>query len=151
MLRDALFAYWHYLSFAATAIFLAWEILEARRPIDAARAQRLAVIDLGYFAAVLSLIGSGLVRLFYGAKPVAFYLENPAFHAKMGVLIAVALCSLPPTLAFQRWRSAAARNPESHPEPFALRRVRRFLTAQAILIPCIPLFAVLMARGIGMR
>jgi putative membrane protein len=149
MLMQALVAYLHYLSFLLTGMFLAWELILLRPGLGARELRTLGRVDLLYFVSAMAILATGLARVFWFAKGPGFYLANPVFYAKVGLFVAVAVLSLPPTLAFRRWRLAleAGQAPAaSDPE---MRRLRRFVHAEVGLFLLIPLLAALMARGIG--
>jgi putative membrane protein len=56
--------------------------------------------------------------------------------------------SIPPTIAFIRWRRALRAN-GSLPAEAEVKRVRKLVMAQAHIIPIVPLAAVFLARGYG--
>ena len=101
----------------------------------------------GDAAAILAL-GTGLLRLFFYAKGVGFYLPNPAFIIKMILYVAIALMSIVPTRQFIAWRRALDAGAPP-PDVAAVARVRRLLHVELALAALMPLAAVLMARGIG--
>ncbi|HBD32894.1 MAG TPA: DUF2214 domain-containing protein, partial [Cupriavidus sp.] len=73
-------------------------VLRPDMPPSAVR--RLSQYDFFYFLSAMAVLATGLLRLFYGAKGVDFYLHNPWFHAKITVFVLIALATLPPTFAF---------------------------------------------------
>jgi putative membrane protein len=151
MWTDALLAYLHFGSIFTMIWFLAkeWTLLTAGP--ERLETRHLSRADLGYFIAAIAVVASGAARLAFGAKPWAFYAGNPVFHAKIGVFILVGIVSIWPTLAFQRWKRAAAANAGYRIAVPEWRRVRRLVMLELHLIALIPLLAVLMARGIGYR
>src|SRR6478735_6373898 len=104
MLTDAFLAFFHFLAIFLLVTLLAAEAVVLRPGMTPAIVRRLSLYDLLYFLSAMVVLATGLLRLFYGAKGVDFYLHNPWFHAKMTVFVLIALCSLPPTLAIARWR-----------------------------------------------
>jgi len=150
MLQDALLAWLHYLAIFVLVVLMTAEAVLLRPGIPAAAVPRLARYDLGYALSAVAVLATGVLRLTLGAKGAAFYLANPWFHAKIGVFVAVALCSIPPTLRFLRWRRRAAQDPGFVPAEADIRRARRWVMIEAHLFILLPLFAALMARGVGM-
>jgi putative membrane protein len=138
MLRDALFALLHHLAIFAFIAALVAELILCNG------VRRLVILDRAYFIAAILAIATGLLRLFFGAKGWPFYVPNPFFWAKMATFMVIALLSVPSTLAFLRWRKTGVT-----PYPDETTRVRRYISWQTMLLPLLPLFAVLMARGIG--
>ena len=66
-----------------------------------------------------------------------------------GFFVLVGLVSIKPTLVFLRWRKAVAANAEFRATEAEWRLVKRLVLLEMHLVALIPLFAVLMARGIG--
>lgn len=151
MLTDALLAFLHFLAIFVLITLMAAEAVVLRPDITPATVRRLSLYDLFYFLSAMVVLATGLLRLFYGAKGVDFYLHNPWFHAKIGVFVLIALCSLPPTLAISRWRKQASKLPDYVPPPSELKKARRWVMIEAHLLILLPLCAVMMARGIGAR
>jgi len=151
MLTDALLAFFHFLAIFILVTLLAAEAVVLRPGMTPAIVRRLSLYDLFYFLSAMVVLASGLLRLFYGAKGVDFYLHNPWFHAKVTVFVLIALCSLPPTFAIARWRKQARKLPDFVPTPAEIRRARRWVMIEAHVFILLPLCAVMMARGIGAR
>jgi putative membrane protein len=101
-------------------------------------------LDGAYGALAGGVLVAGFVRAAYGAKGMAYYAGNPVFWAKIGVFVVIGLLSIAPTLQILRWRKAG-----TLPDAAALRGLRRWIAAEASLLPLIPILAVVMARGIG--
>lgn len=140
-------AYLHFLSILLTAGLLTAELAVCRPGLGAAPVRRLARLDAAYFVAALATLATGLLRLFFYAKGVAFYLDNPFFWMKMALYVAVAVLSVGPTLRFIRWNRAAASS--SAPDAAAVTATRRLIHVELALLALMPLMAVFMARGLG--
>jgi len=149
MLTDAVLAFLHFLAIFVLITLMAAEAVVLRPDITPATVRRLSLYDGFYFLSAMAVLATGLARLFYGAKGVDFYLHNPWFHAKMTVFVIIALCSLPPTFAFSRWRKQARHLPDFVPTPAEIKKARRWVMIEAHLVILLPLCAVMMARGIG--
>lgn len=150
MLTDALLAFFHFAAIFLLITLMAAEAVVLRPDLTPATLKRLSRYDLFYFLSAIAVLVTGLLRLFYGAKGMGFYIHNPWFHAKMTVFVLIALCSLPPTFAIARWRKQARTLPEFVPTPAEIRIARRWVMIQAHVLILLPLCAVMMARGIGM-
>ncbi len=120
-----------------------------RGPLDAENLRRLFRADSWWGIAALLWIATGLWRLLGATdKPTAYYLRNPAFHAKMGLLLVVLILELWPMLGLMRWRRSQARG-----ESIDLAHARAYGTisfVQAGLVVLMVLAATAMARGIGL-
>jgi putative membrane protein len=133
----------HLLVFTLFAVLFA-EFVMVREGMEATVLARVQVIDAGYGALAGLVIIVGFARAIFVAKGWTYYAHNAFFWAKIGTFVAIALLSLPPTLAFLRWR----RNSPS-PTCEAVARVRRYLWAEVVLFALLPAFAAAMARGYG--
>ena len=120
------------------------EFMMVRGDAGGASLRRLGIVDALYGGSALLVLGFGGARLLFAAKGWEFYQHNGAFWVKMGLFLAVGLLSIPPTLAFRRWRKGGSR-----PYGAELARVRTYLHAQLFLFALIPIAAAAMARGYG--
>jgi len=147
MLQDALLAWFHYLAIFVLVVIMAAEAVLLRPGLSPDTVRRLALYDRLYLASALAVLATGVLRLTLGAKGAAFYMGNPWFHAKIALFVIIGLCSIPPTLAFLRW----SKQPQGYVPPEAeIRRARRWVMIESHLFILLPLFAALMARGIGL-
>ena len=145
---EILVAYLHYLSMIATGSFLTAELILCRAPLGVAQVRQLGRVDQAYFVSALAALATGVLRLFFYAKGVGFYLPNPAFQAKLGLYVLVAVLSIRPTMRFIRW-SRALDQGAGPPDSGEVQAIRRLVHVELALLALIPLMAVLMARGIG--
>ena len=123
---EPLIAYLHYLSIIILGAFLTAELIVCRPPLGAAQVRQLPRLDIVFFAAALLALATGLLRLFFYAKGVGFYLPNPAFIGKMALYVTIALISIIPTRRFIGWRRELdAGGPP--PDEGAVSAVRRLL------------------------
>lgn len=143
-MSDFLLASGHHL--AALLLFgaLFAEAVSLRTGLSGAGARRLVVLDAVYGLSAAAVLGFGVARLVFAAKGWEYYQGNGFFWAKMALFLAVGLLSIPPTLAFRKWRKSAGPAPGSD-----LIRIRRYLHAQLVLFALIPIAAAAMARGYG--
>ena len=141
-------AYLHYLAIVLIAGFLVAEIVVCRPSLDAERVRLLPRLDIVFFAGALLALATGLLRLFYYAKGVGFYLPNPFFIVKMALYVVIASLSIKPTMAFLRWRRRLDAS-GALPPAAEIASARRLIHIEVALLALMPLMAVLMARGIG--
>ena len=151
MMTDALLAYFHFSAIFMLFAFLTVEAMVLGNPLDANAVRLIARIDLWYFGAAIVVLISGLLRLYWGAKGVGFYSGNPMFHVKIAVFIAIGILSIFPTLQFLRWSRQLKSDAVFVPPEPERRRARRLVMFALHIAALLPLFAVLMARGIGTR
>lgn len=151
VLLDAILAYLHHLGIGILIVCLAMETALMRGPFTQVQLYRLARIDAGTgFAAGLILV-AGIGRVMYGLKGVEFYTGNHVFWTKMALFVFAAGASVPVTINLLKWRKAATADANFQPPPEKLRLVQRHIKIEWVLLLLIPLAAVLMARGFGMR
>jgi len=145
---EPLVAYLHYLAIVLIAGFLVAEMVVCRPSLAAEHVRLLPRLDIVFFAGALLALATGLLRLFYYAKGVGFYLPNPFFTVKMALYAVIAILSIKPTVSFLRWRRRLAES-GALPPPAEVATARRLIHLEVALLALMPLLAVLMARGIG--
>lgn len=148
---DAALAYLHHLGIGILIVGLAMEMALVRGPLTQFQFYRLARIDaaVGFGAALILFAGSG--RVMYGLKGAEFYMTNHVFWTKMVLFALAGGASVPVTINLLKWRKAAIVDAAFQPPPEKLRTVQRHIKIEGALLLLIPLMAVLMARGVGMR
>ena len=145
---EPMLAYLHYVSIIVLGAFLTAELLVCRPGLGPEQVRLLPRLDVVFFAGAILALVTGLLRLFFYAKGVGFYLPNGAFHLKMALYLAIALISVVPTMRFIKWRRALDAG-GAPPDAAAVAGVRRLIHLELTLFALMPLMAVLMARGIG--
>jgi len=147
---DLLLAVLHHVLIFAIAAVLAFEIGVVRQGLTATDIRSVARVDAWYGILAGLIVVVGFVRAIYAAKGWAYYSVNHFFWAKIATFALVGLLSVPPTIAYIRWRGALKSDPAFLPPPSAIASARRFLWMEAVLFAFIPIFAAAMARGYGM-
>jgi putative membrane protein len=148
---DAVLAYLHHLGIGILIVCLAKETALVRGPLTQTQFYRLARIDAGTGFGAALILFAGIGRVMYGLKGAEFYTSNHVFWTKMALFALTALASIPVTINLIKWRKAAIADANFQPAPEKLRLVERHIKIEWALILLIPLAAVLMARGFGMR
>lgn len=93
----------------------------------------------------LVLLVTGLMRAFGGfEKGTEFYVQNPAFHAKMTFFVLILAMEVYPMVTLFRWRRDESLRSEA-----TARRIAGMGHGQSLLLVLIVLAAAFMARGIG--
>ena len=104
--------------------------------------------DNGWGISAVVLIVTGAMRAFGGyEKGAAYYLHEPLFQLKMGVLILILALEVGPMMALLRWRAAYGRG--DVPNLGAAPKYARISRLQALLLVVMVFAASGMARGIG--
>ena len=149
VLHDAALSYLHFVFAFILVGAIAAEAFVLRLPIDGRAARLLLRIDLFYGLSAVGVILAGVARVFWGAKGAGYYAGQPMFWVKMAAFAIVGLISIVPTRAFFRWVKAARTDPGLVVADDEAKRARRLVMVELHVLALVPLFAALMARGIG--
>jgi putative membrane protein len=149
MWLDALLAYLHFTAIFGLVGFMAAELVFIRGALDASAVRRLVKVDVAYFISAMVVLVTGGLRLALGAKGPDFYLNAWPFYVKFGLFIAVGVISIQPTLLYGRWKRAFEHDAAWSVPEADRKRVRRLMLIQVHLAGMIPVFAVVMSRGLG--
>lgn len=149
MVLDAVLAYLHYTAIILLFSFLTVEVVLMRTALDERMVRLLGRMDLWYFGSAVAAFATGLLRLVFGAKGAEFYLGSWPFYGKMLLFVVVGAISVKPTMTFIAWRRAFEADPAWSVPDAARKAARRHLMVQAHLAALIPVFAVMMSRGLG--
>src|SRR5215831_6911753 len=133
----------HFFIFALFGVLFS-EFVVVRRGMDAAAATRVARIDVWYGVLAALIVVVGFSRAIFAAKGWTYYAHNAFFWAKIGTFAVIGLLSVPPTLAFRKWRRAGA-----SPTDADVAKARRYVWTEVALFPLLLAFAAAMARGYG--
>ncbi len=132
----------HILAFLLIAL-LATELALVRPGMTPADRRLLGRVDAVYGLVALALLLIGFWRVSSFEKGNEFYFASLWFWVKIAAFLLVGLLSIPPTLRFRAW----GRMGDLSPDPADVWQVRRWMRAQALVLPVIPVAAALMARG----
>jgi putative membrane protein len=133
----------HFLVFGLFGILFA-QFIAVRPGMSNIAVARVASIDLWYGLFAGAAVVIGLCRAIYAAKGWGYYSHNAFFWAKLGSFAAIGLLSIPPTLAFIRWRRS-----NMAPDEAAVRKTRLYLHVELTLFAVVLVCAAAMARGYG--
>lgn len=149
MWLDAILAYLHFISIFVFFAFLTVETMMMRGTLDERAVRLLGRVDLWYFGSAIAVLITGFSRLVWGAKGPDFYLASWPFYVKVSLFLLVGILSVGPTLRFVQWRRMFERDAAWSVPEAERKRVRRTIMIEVHLAALIPLFAVIMARGLG--
>ena len=149
-MTDLLLAIAHHLLVFSLAAILAVELATIRPGLGGASLRRLGIVDLHYGLIAALILIVGFARVYMGVKGPEAYLGNWTFWAKIGAFALVGLLSAPPTLRILQWRKRARAEPGFALGAADVKAVRPFLIAELAVFALIPVFAAMMARGIGL-
>ncbi|MGQ0430343.1 MAG: DUF2214 family protein [Gammaproteobacteria bacterium] len=146
----AVFAWLHLLTAGIAAGLLMAEYWLCRRMPDRAQVRLLAVVDLGYFLALIASLATGLARFLYFGQDPAYYAANRLFWLKIAVFLAIGLVAALQSQQYQRWNREARTAPAFAPLGREVDRVRAGIALALGLWTVLPLLAILVARGYGL-
>jgi len=147
MTLEAVLAALHIVAILTLVVFLSSQAALCRIEwLNAAVVERLARLDAIYGASAMVLVATGLARVFWGVKGLSWYISQPMFHIKITLVVAIAILSIFPTIAFRRWLRQL-RADGSLPDAREVTRVRRLVMVQVHVISVVAVIAVFWARG----
>ena len=149
MWLDALFAYLHYTAIFLLFAFLVVQLILVRGPLDLRTVRLLGRMDIWYFSSAGAALATGFLRATLGAKGPDFYFNAWPIYAKIALFLAVGIISVKPTLTFIQWRRAFEKDAAWQVPADEQARIRRLIMIEVHLAALIPVFAVIMARGLG--
>jgi putative membrane protein len=141
---DLILAMVHHLLILGIFGILFAEFMALRPGMSTATAVRIASVDLWYGILAAAVVIVGFCRAIFAAKGWTYYSHNTFFWAKLASFAAIGLLSIPPTIAFIRWRRLGIT-----PDAAAIGATRRYLHIELTLFALLPIFAAAMARGYG--
>ncbi len=147
MTLEAVLAALHIVAILTLVVFLSSQAALCRAEwLNAAVVERLARLDAIYAASAMVLVATGLARVFFGVKGMSWYVSQPMFHFKITLVVAIAIVSIFPTIAFRRWLRKL-RADGTLPSAQEVAKVRRLVMLQAHMVPVVAVIAVFWTRG----
>lgn len=137
----------HLLAILTLVVFLSSQAALCRAEwLNAAVIERLVRLDQICRIAMLAVLVTGLVRVFWGIKGESWYASQPLLHLKGTLWVAVWLLSVPSARAFRRWRGQW-RQSNTLPPAHEIQKARWWVMVQSHLLPIVAVLAVFWARG----
>jgi putative membrane protein len=149
MLVPALIAFGHFVAFFALAAALVLELALISESLSVETAKRIQRADRVIGLAAALLLVFGFLRVFYFEKGSEYYLDNTFFQIKLGLFFIAALISLVPTIQFARWNPELKQGVAPDLASATVKRLKRIIHWELVLIGGIMLCASLMAKGLG--
>ena len=147
---SALVAYIHYLGIILCFASLLYERLTLKVNLSRGETISMIIADVVYGLAGVALLITGILRVRYFGQGGDFYTSNPIFWIKVTLYIIVGLLSLYPTFTYILWAIPLSKNKLPEISDKLVKRFKLIITTELIGFATIPLFATLMARGIGL-
>jgi putative membrane protein len=149
MWLDAILAYLHFTAMFLLFAFLTVQVILIRQPLDMRTVRLLGRMDILYFSSAMATLVTGLLRATVGAKGADFYFNSWPIYAKIALFLAVAVVSVKPTMTFIRWKRMHERDAAWQVPPDEQAAMRRLIMVEVHVAALIPVFAVIMSRGLG--
>ena len=150
LLQSASVAYIHYLSFMLCFGALLFERISLKVDPNRQEAISMVIADIIYGIAGIALLVTGIYRVIKFGQGSEFYTENPIFWTKIIVFALVGSLSLYPTITYILWAIPLSKNKLPEISENLVKRFKFIITTELIGFATIPLFATLMARGVGL-
>ena len=124
-----------------------WRARALRGPLDNAGLGRVFLADNLWGVAALVWIVTGVARAFGGLeKGTSYYVSQPMFHAKMGLLLTVLALEIWPMMTLIGWRVRTRRG--GAVDVARAESLARISDIQALLVVLMVFVATALARGI---
>ncbi|MGB5330606.1 MAG: DUF2214 family protein [Gammaproteobacteria bacterium] len=149
MLVPALIAFGHFVAFFALAAALVLELALITESISVEIAKRIQRADRVVGMAAILVLVFGFLRVIYFEKGSDYYFSNTFFQIKLGLFVVAALISLIPTIQFGRWNHELKQGIAPDLTSASVKRLKRIIHWELVLIGGIMLCASLMAKGFG--
>ena len=150
VIKNALVAYIHYLSFMICFGALIFERISLKTKPNRQEAISMVVADVIYGIAGVALLVSGIFRVIKFGQGSEFYTENPIFWTKIVVFGLVGSLSLYPTVTYILWAIPLSKGNLPEVKSSLVSRLRLIINIELVGFASIPLLASLMARGFGL-
>ena len=149
MWLDALLAYLHFTAIFLLFSFLTVQVVLIRQPLDLRTVRLIGRMDLWYFGSAIAALVTGFSRAAFGAKGGDFYFGAWPIYVKIGLFFLIAALSIKPTMTFIRWRRTMEAEPGWAVPAADQAAIRKLIFIEVHLAALIPVFAVIMSRGLG--
>jgi putative membrane protein len=149
MWLDAILAYLHFAAMFLLFAFLTVQVVLIRQPLDLRAVRLIGRMDLWYFGSAIAALVTGFLRAAFGAKGGDFYFGSWPIYVKIALFFVIAALSIKPTMTFIRWRRTMEAEPAWQVPGAEQAAMRRLVFVELHLAALIPVFAVIMSRGLG--
>lgn len=149
MTVDLVLAVLHHLVLLALVGAFAAEMVLVRNGLSQEGVRRVARVDGLYGGLAGAILVIGFARVFFGLRGWEFYGGYWVFWAKVAAFVVMGLFSVQPTMRIRRWLGQASADAAYVVPDAEIAAVRVWLMRQGAVLLLIPVFAAMMARGVG--
>jgi putative membrane protein len=151
MALEAALAYLHLMAILTWVVFIGSSTALARADwLNEAALARLARVDRVAAVAAMAVLFTGLARVAWGIKGSDWYGAQPLLWAKLGLWLVMVVIGGRASRRIQAWQRACVAG-RGLPAAQDVAAVRKRLMVASHLMVIVPLVAVCLARGIGVR
>lgn len=151
MALEAGLAYLHLLAILTWVVFVGSSTALTRAEwLNESALARLAQVDRVAAIAAMAVLFTGLARVAWGIKGAAWYGAQPLLWAKLVLWLVMVIIGGRASRRIQAWQRASAAG-RGLPAADDVAAVRKRLMIASHLMVVVPLVAVCLARGLGVR
>ena len=151
LIKNASVAYIHYLSFMICFGTLIFERISLKPNPNKKETISIIVADSIYGIAGIALLTSGIFRVIKYGQGAEFYTQNPIFWTKIIIFGIIGSISIYPTFNYILWAIPLVKGNLPDVTSQLINRLKFLINIEIAGFCLIPLFATLMARGIGLN
>lgn len=149
MIAASFIAFAHFLAFFALAAALVVELVLISSNLSIDIAKRIQRADRAAGMAALALLLFGFLRVFYFEKGSDYYFGNTFFWIKLALFAGVFVLTIYPTRRFIGWSRELVNGQTPTLTPEEVKKIKRAIHWQLMLIAGMILCASLLAKGAG--
>lgn len=151
MILESLLAWAHIMAFIMLATFMTAETALCRADwMNPAVVRRLVRMNALSLLSALIVLATGVARTFWGMKGAGWYWSQHLLHAKIALLVAMALLLFMAARRYRSWRHRLDAD-GALPAADELKKTRLLVMWAAHLMVVVVLLAVFLARGVFTR
>ncbi len=139
--------YLHFISVIALFALLLFEFYLLKPSLKGRAVKYIANVDLSYWAVGIVVLVTGILLTVAVGKGMNFYIHNPVYDLKVGLFLGAVAATLYPTWFLQSRRRIPDDDDDDVQVP---RTILYIIRAKLAVLTTLPLFAVMMAQGIGL-